>query len=158
MTFLKTSNKIKHVKENIKVSYLIGRGIIKLQGKGVSVHSFQCNQSCQVPNRPFPTQITPGHTLSRTHHLLKCDSTQTWVLLFCMGPSFHYLYQWTQENPKFAGRVIIRNWTSDYATILSDLNWLPLSTHHNIQKLKVCYNISNHPTILIYPHHVVKTT
>ena len=48
-----------------------------------------------------------------------------------------------EKTQKFAGRVITKNWNSDYATILNDLNWLPLSTRRKMQKLKVCYNILN---------------
>ena len=44
---------------------------------------------------------------------------------------------------KTQGRVITKNWNSDYATILNDLNWLPLSTRHKMQKLKVCYILND---------------
>jgi len=53
--------------------------------------------------------------------------------------------------------------TSDYATILNDLSWLPLSTRHKMQKLKVCYNILyvfHHPHSHFIPelHHAIHIT
>ena len=52
-----------------------------------------------------------------------------------------YQWQWTRENPP--GRVITKNWNSDYATILNDLNWLPLSTRRKMRILKVCYVLND---------------
>ena len=49
---------------------------------------------------------------------------------------------------KFAGRVITRQWHSDYHTLCSTLNWQPLSVRRKLQKLKVCYNIVNNRSII----------
>ena len=49
---------------------------------------------------------------------------------------------------KFAGRVITRQWHSDYHTLCSTLNWQPLSIRRKLQKLKVCYNIVNNCSII----------
>ena len=40
---------------------------------------------------------------------------------------------------KFAGRVITRQWHSDYHTLCSTLNWQPLSVRRKLQKLSVLY-------------------
>ena len=57
-------------------------------------------QSCQLPNQLSPS---PDHIF--INELKKTQNLQEL-------------------------RVIIRNWSSDYATILSDLNWLPFSTRY----------------------------
>ena len=59
------------------------------------------------------------------------------------GPHSTTLINELEKTQNFAGRVITKNWNSDYATFLNDMNWLPLSTRRKMQKLKVCYNILN---------------
>ena len=82
-------------------------------------------------------QATPGvrHTIYKTAILPKLE--------YCCSvwDPYSITINKIEKTQKFAGRVITKKWNSDYATILNDLNWLPLSTRFKMQKLKVCYNI-----------------
>ena len=44
---------------------------------------------------------------------------------------------------KFAGRMVLRNWTADIADLQSTLGWSPLKVRRRNIKLKVLYNILN---------------
>ena len=61
-----------------------------------------------------------------------------------------------EQVQKFAGRIVTKQWKSDYTTLLSTLRWQTLSSRRKCQKLKICYNILNglsiiHPTAFT-PH------
>ena len=48
------------------------------------------------------------------------------------------------RKPKSSqGESSPRIWNNDYATILNDLNWLPLSTRRKMRILKVCYVLND---------------
>ncbi len=44
---------------------------------------------------------------------------------------------------RFAGRMVLRNWTADIADLLSTLGWSPLKVRRRNIELKVLYNILN---------------
>ena len=49
---------------------------------------------------------------------------------------------------KFAARVTTRQWKLDYESLMSNLEWKPLTLRRDIVKLKVCYNIINNLSII----------
>ena len=92
-------------------------------------------------------------TLQARHALYK--STILPKLEYCCSvwdPHSTTLINELEKTEKLTGRVITKNWNSDYATILNDLNWLPLSTRRKMQKLKVCYILNDFLCIPSYPH------
>ena len=53
---------------------------------------------------------------------------------------------------KFAGRVITKNWLSDYQSICSKLNLKPLHIRRHIQKLKLCHKILSNSSCIDSTH------
>ena len=53
-----------------------------------------------------------------------------------------------EKVQKYAARITICKWDQDYSSLLTSLQWQPLSTRRRIQKLKLCYKILNNLSII----------
>ena len=62
-------------------------------------------------------------------------------------------YRSQLENiQKFAGRIITKNWSSEYPSLCVSLNLKSLSAQKQIQKLKLCYKILTNNSCLPSDH------